>query len=58
MEASTGIERAHPRDRHRLEGRLPAVGELTDRVRSFLDERRYAVLATHDPDGGIRLTPI
>ena len=32
--------------------------ELTDEVRSFLGERRYAVLATHDPDGGIRLTPI
>jgi PPOX class probable F420-dependent enzyme len=27
-------------------------------MRSFLGERRYAVLATHDPDGGIRLTPI
>jgi PPOX class probable F420-dependent enzyme len=34
------------------------VGELTDQMRSFLGERRYAVLATHDPDGGIRLTPI
>jgi PPOX class probable F420-dependent enzyme len=34
------------------------VGELTDELRSFLSERRYAVLATHDPDGGIRLTPI
>jgi PPOX class probable F420-dependent enzyme len=34
------------------------VGELTDELRSFLLERRYAVLATHDPDGGIRLTPI
>jgi len=34
------------------------VGELTDKLRSFLGERRYAVLATHDPDGGIRLTPI
>jgi Pyridoxamine 5'-phosphate oxidase len=34
------------------------VGELTDQLRSFLPERRYAVLATHDPDGGIRLTPI
>jgi PPOX class probable F420-dependent enzyme len=30
----------------------------TDELRSFLDVRRYAVLATHDPDGGIRLTPI
>ncbi|MFL5921151.1 MAG: pyridoxamine 5'-phosphate oxidase family protein [Gaiellaceae bacterium] len=35
-----------------------AAGELTDQLRSFLRERRYAVLATHDPDGGIRLTPI
>jgi PPOX class probable F420-dependent enzyme len=34
------------------------VGELTDELRSFLAERRYAVLATHDPDGDIRLTPI
>jgi PPOX class probable F420-dependent enzyme len=34
------------------------MGELTDQLRSFLRERRYAVLATHDPDGGIRLTPI
>jgi PPOX class probable F420-dependent enzyme len=34
------------------------MGELTDKLRSFLAERRYAVLATHDPDGSIRLTPI
>ena len=34
------------------------MGELTDRLRSFLGGRRYAVLATHDPDGGIHLTPI
>ena len=34
------------------------MGELTDELLSFLGERRYAVLATHDPDGGIRLTPI
>jgi PPOX class probable F420-dependent enzyme len=34
------------------------VGELTDKLRSFLGERRYAVLATHDPDGGIHLTPV
>ena len=34
------------------------MGELTDQMRSFLGERRYAVVATHDPDGGIRLTPI
>jgi PPOX class probable F420-dependent enzyme len=34
------------------------MGELTDHLRSFLGGRRYAVLATHDPDGGIRLTPI
>ena len=31
---------------------------LTDELRAFLDERRYAVLATHDPGGGIHLTPI
>ena len=34
------------------------MAELTDKLRSFLGERRYAVLATHDPDGGIHLTPI
>ena len=34
------------------------MGELTDEMRSFLGERRYAVLATHDPDGSIRLAPI
>ena len=34
------------------------MGRLTDDLRSFLGERRYAVLATHDPDGGIRLAPI
>src|SRR5688572_9285200 len=34
------------------------MGELTDQLGSFLAERRYAVLATHDPDGGIRLAPI
>jgi PPOX class probable F420-dependent enzyme len=34
------------------------VAQLTDELRGFLRERRYAVLATHDPDGGIRLTPI
>jgi PPOX class probable F420-dependent enzyme len=34
------------------------LGELTDKVRSLLGERRYAVLATHDPSGAIRLTPI
>jgi PPOX class probable F420-dependent enzyme len=34
------------------------VRELTDELRFFLGERRYAVLATHDPDGGIHLTPI
>ena len=36
----------------------PAMGELTDELRSFLAERRYAVLATHDPGGDIHLTPI
>ena len=34
------------------------MGELTDELRSFLRERRYAVLGTRDPDGSIRLTPI
>ena len=34
------------------------MGELTDALRSFLGERRCAVLATHDPEGGIHLTPI
>ncbi|HVU77651.1 MAG TPA: pyridoxamine 5'-phosphate oxidase family protein [Gaiellaceae bacterium] len=31
---------------------------LTDELRSFLAELRYAVLATRDPDGGSHLTPI
>ena len=34
------------------------MDELTDQLRSFLGGRRYAVLATNDPDGGIHLTPI
>jgi len=34
------------------------MDELTDDVRSFLGGRRYAVLSTHDPDGGIHVTPI
>jgi PPOX class probable F420-dependent enzyme len=34
------------------------MAELTDELRSFLGERRCAVLATHDPDGAIHLTPI
>jgi PPOX class probable F420-dependent enzyme len=34
------------------------VGELTHKLRSFLGERRYAVLATHDSDAAIHLTPI
>jgi PPOX class probable F420-dependent enzyme len=34
------------------------MAELTDELRSFLGERRYAVLATHEPDGGIHLAPI
>jgi PPOX class probable F420-dependent enzyme len=33
------------------------VADLTDELRAFLRERRYAVLATHDGDG-IHLTPI
>jgi len=41
-----------------LGGRRPAIGELTDSLRSFLGGRRYAVLATHDPHGGVHLTPI
>jgi PPOX class probable F420-dependent enzyme len=39
-------------------GKMPLVDELTDGWRAFLAERRYAVLATYDPDGGIHLTPI
>jgi hypothetical protein len=31
------------------------MGELTDKPRSFLDERRYAAPATHDPGRGIHL---
>lgn len=34
------------------------MGELTDELRGFLAERRYAVLATHDADGRIHSTPI
>ena len=34
------------------------MSEPDDDVRAFLAERRYAVLATHDPDAGIHLTPI
>jgi PPOX class probable F420-dependent enzyme len=34
------------------------VDEPTAEVQSFLDQRRCAVLATHDPGGGIHLTPI
>jgi PPOX class probable F420-dependent enzyme len=34
------------------------VAELTDDLRSFLAERRYAVLATHDSGDRIHLTPI
>lgn len=32
--------------------------ELTDELRSLLTERRYATLATHDPEGTIHLTPV
>jgi PPOX class probable F420-dependent enzyme len=32
--------------------------DLTDELRALLGERRYAVLATHDPNDGIHLTPI
>src|SRR4051794_18815141 len=34
------------------------MAELTDPLRAFLAERRYAVLGTHGSDGGIHLTPI
>jgi PPOX class probable F420-dependent enzyme len=34
------------------------MAELSDELRAFLTERRYAVLATYDADGGIHLTPI
>jgi nitroimidazol reductase NimA-like FMN-containing flavoprotein (pyridoxamine 5'-phosphate oxidase superfamily) len=34
------------------------VDELTPEMRSFLDQRRCAVLATHDPGGTIHMTPI
>jgi PPOX class probable F420-dependent enzyme len=34
------------------------LAELTDQLRSFLAERRHAVLGTHDPNGGVHLTPI
>jgi len=34
------------------------MGKLTDDLRFFLGERRYAVLATHDSDRDIHLTPI
>jgi len=37
---------------------MDATNELTEPLRAFLGERRYAVLATHDRDGGIHLTPI
>jgi PPOX class probable F420-dependent enzyme len=32
--------------------------DLTDELRALLDERRYATLATHDPEGTIHLTPL
>ncbi|HET9115921.1 MAG TPA: pyridoxamine 5'-phosphate oxidase family protein [Gaiellaceae bacterium] len=34
------------------------MDELTAEMRSFLDQRRCAVLATHDSGGTIHLTPI
>jgi PPOX class probable F420-dependent enzyme len=34
------------------------VAGLTDELRILLAERRYAVLATHDPDEVIHLTPV
>jgi PPOX class probable F420-dependent enzyme len=45
-------------ERHHAGGVRRALTELTDGLRAFLHERRYAVLATHDPGGGIHLTPI
>jgi PPOX class probable F420-dependent enzyme len=57
-------DRANPEHRNRLYPAFEAdkygsaVGDLTDSVRSFLGERRCAVLATHDADGRIHLTPI
>jgi PPOX class probable F420-dependent enzyme len=32
--------------------------ELSDEIRKFLAERRYAVFATNDPDSTIHLTPV
>jgi PPOX class probable F420-dependent enzyme len=34
------------------------VAGLTDELRLLLAERRYAILATHDPDEVIHLTPV
>jgi PPOX class probable F420-dependent enzyme len=34
------------------------MAELTDDLRLLLAERRYAILATHDPDDVIHLTPV
>jgi PPOX class probable F420-dependent enzyme len=34
------------------------MAELTDDCRALLGERRYATLATHDPDATIHLTPV
>jgi PPOX class probable F420-dependent enzyme len=34
------------------------VAELTNEYRALLSERRYAVLATHDPEGTIHQTPV
>lgn len=34
------------------------MSDLTDEHRELLAERRYAVLATHDTDGTIHLTPV
>jgi F420H(2)-dependent biliverdin reductase len=45
------VTKANPANR-------PKPRELDDELRSFLHSRRYAVLATHDPDGRIHLTPI
>lgn len=34
------------------------MSDLTDEQRELLAERRYAVLATHDADGAVHLTPV
>jgi PPOX class probable F420-dependent enzyme len=52
---ANGSELARP---NRDPKREDAMSTLTDAMRGFLDERRYAVLATHNDDGSIHLTPV